>query len=389
MAKSKQSLALRSPITCKPLNLASKRALWPKTTELLSLEFQLVPRATCDLYPQYTIGLHAWFLQQIQTFDTTLSAYMHDSGAEKPFSLTGLDAQFVNHSQSLQLRKENTYCWRVNALCQPVVSGIACWLRQLPDELVLKNVSQNVPLEITSVRLALPATNYARLLKQSENRTGTLDFSFVSPTSFKRKGHHLPLPWPTNVFHSYLRRWNNFAKKPVDQTAFLDWIDSYVIIQRHQISSVKVAAGKRGSVTGFTGVVSYALDRKAAETPEFCTLFYALSQLAPYCGTGHKTTFGLGETQLGFTENALPQVPAKQQILAERIEALKALFMSQRKRQGGDRALHTAETWATILARREQGDRLDAIAHDMDLPYETAKTYSKLARRAVRASDLA
>ena len=174
-------------------------------------------------------------------------------------------------------------------------------------------------------------------------------------------------------------------KSPLNKQTFLDWIDTHVILSQHQLASVKVAAGKQGSVTGFTGAVVYTLDRKAAEQPDFCALFYALTQLAPYCGTGHKTTFGLGETHLGWRSSQPEnQLPSAQQLLAERIEDLTELFLSQKKRQGGQRATETAQRWATILARRESGDGLDAIAQDMDLPYETAKTYSKLARRAIK-----
>ena len=365
----------------KPLNLSSTRAPWPQSTDLVSLKFALQPRNDCELYPQYTIGLHAWFLQQIQTFDPALSAYMHDSGAEKPFSLTGLSGQFVSHAQQLQLQKDKTYHWKINGLNQTVAQGIGKWLKQLPDEIDLRNA----PLMIDAVRLAQPATTYTKLLQLGKEKSGSVNLSFISPTSFRRKGHHLPLPWPTNVFHSYLRRWNNFAKKQIDQTAFLDWIDRHVVIQRHQLESVKVAAGKQGSVTGFVGAIAYTLDRQAPDQPDFCSLFYALTQLAPYCGTGHKTTFGLGETQLGWRGTAsTPALPTKQQLLAERIDQLTQVFLAQKKRKGGDRARKTAETWATILARREQGDGLDAIAQDMSLPYETAKTYSKLARRALR-----
>ena len=160
------------------------------------------------------------------------------------------------------------------------------------------------------------------------------------------------------------------------------------MIERHHLSSAKVAAGKQGSVTGFMGAVTYSLSRSAADNLEFQTLFYALARLAPFCGTGHKTTFGLGETWLGWqeAENSIT-VPALQQILAERIEELTDLFLSQKKRQGGSRAQDTAQKWATILARREQGDSLAAIASDMDIPYETAKTYSKLARKALKDSE--
>ncbi len=199
-----------SPSTS-PLNLSSGRALWPKATELISLGFTLQPRFNCELYPQYTIGLHAWFLQQIQTFDPDLSAYMHDSGAEKPFSLTGLSSsqvgdqvggQFVSHAQQLQLTKDKTYHWKVNALNQTVTQGIGKWLKQLPDEIDLKNA----PLIINAVRLAQPATTYSKLLQLGKEDSSSVSLSFISPTSFRRKGHHLPLPWPTNVFHSYLRR---------------------------------------------------------------------------------------------------------------------------------------------------------------------------------------
>ena len=365
------------------LNLSAK-TYWPKTTELVSLEFVLKPVANTDLYAQYTIGLHAWFLHQIQDIDPELSAYMHNGESEKPFSMTGLDGQFVAQSQSLQLQRNKLYRWRVNGLCKPVVQGIASWLRQSPNEIRLKNS----PLAIESVTVAYPPTTYTKLLQQGQDGEGSISLSFHSPTSFRRKGHHLPLPWPTNVFHSYLRRWNHFSNKPGNQEDFLDWVDTYVIITQHHMSTDKVAVGKRGSVTGFTGAVTYAIDRRGITEKPFVDMFYTLTQLAPYCGTGHKTTFGLGETQLGWhTSQAAPQVPTQQRLLAERMDELTEIFLSQKKRQGGRRAIDTAETWATILARREQGDSLQEIANDMELAYETTKTYSKLARRAMRESE--
>ncbi|MEM9808692.1 MAG: CRISPR system precrRNA processing endoribonuclease RAMP protein Cas6, partial [Cyanobacteria bacterium P01_D01_bin.56] len=151
------------------------------------------------------------------------------------------------------------------------------------------------------------------------------------------------------------------------------------------VDGVGDSSGKQGSVTGFTGAVTYAIDRRGITEKPFVAMFYALTQLAPYCGTGHKTTFGLGETQLGWhTSQTAPQAPTQQRLLAERMDELTEIFLSTKKRQGGRRAIDTAETWATILARREMGDPLQEIADDMELAYETAKTYSKLARRTMR-----
>jgi CRISPR-associated endoribonuclease Cas6 len=89
-------------------------------------------------------------------------------------------------------------------------------------------------------------------------------------------------------------------------------------------------------------------------------------------------------------ESQAPAVPALQTLLAERIAELTALFLAQRKRTGGNRASYIAETWATILARRELGESLQAIAEDLEMRYETVKTYAKLARQELRKlqSDL-
>lgn len=64
-----------------------------------------------------------------------------------------------------------------------------------------------------------------------------------------------------------------------------------------------------------------------------------------------------------------------------------ALFTAQRKRTGGDRADKIAATWATILARREIGESLQVIAQDLEMPDTTAKTYVKLARRALKPEN--
>lgn len=354
---------------------------WPKKTELVGLEFSLLAEADYELYPQYTIGLHAWFLQQLQAFDATLSAQLHDEEAEKPFAITGLNGQFVTHSRSLQLQKGKTYRWQVTGFSQPTIAGLATWLKTPPAVIELKNA----PLKVQKIAIAPAATTYQQLA-ESPIVGNSFSLTFTSPTSFRRKGHHLPLPWPRNVFHSYLRRWNLFSGEAVSQDAFLDWIDEHVVIQRHQLQSVKVAAGKRGSVTGFTGAIAYGLTRKAAAHEDFHRLFFSLGRLAPYCGTGHKTTFGLGETIAGWHVKAAETVavPSAQGLLAERIEELTTLFREQRQRTGGSRAQDTAEKWATIVARRELGDSLQDIAHDMGMSYETVKSYGKLARRSLR-----
>jgi CRISPR-associated endoribonuclease Cas6 len=354
---------------------------WPAKTELISLELQLQPPQTLVLPENYTTQLHSWFLDQVRRINPTLSAYLHDGQSEKPFTIARLNDSTTPHGKSLQFSPDQIYQWTITALSSDVAAWFQAWLQQAPTELQLRTGS----FTIKSWSISLAPKTYAGLLPKTIPDPPTIALSFRSPTSFRRKGTHFPLPLPFNLFHSYLRRWNNLSGLAVAQDEFLTWIDESVVILRHQMRSHKVSVGKSGSVTGFTGTVQFGLTRKALQNTEFVKLFLALGKLAPYCGTGHKTTFGLGQTRLGWLLDAEP-APAPitlETILAQRIAELTDIFTAQRKRTGGDRAAAVAQTWATILARRELGEGLGAIAQDLKMPYETVKTYVKLARRAL------
>lgn len=74
----------------------------------------------------------------------------------------------------------------------------------------------------------------------------------------------------------------------------------------------------------------------------------------------------------------------KQTLLAKRIEQLTERLMQGQKRTGGERASRVCQTQATILARQETGESLKAIASDLEMPYETVKTYVKRARYTLK-----
>lgn len=358
---------------------------WLDDTDMVGLELELSPTSDTYLDAQYAVRLHAWFLDRVRQTNPELSAYLHDGESEKPFTISGLEGNLLTSGKDFQLQANQTYRWYVTAVSQPVVQWLSQWVKQLPAAIELRNAPA---LQIRGCKIALSPNTYRELFQFQTNQSPTVKLSFLTPTSFRRKKHHFPLPVPVNLFHSYLRRWNDFSGIPFEQESFLAWIDENVLIYRHRLESAKVAAGKKGMVTGFTGAIELGLATEAAKQPHFVQLFYALLRLAPYCGTGHKTTFGLGQTRFGWLgESAEIAQPAVQNLLAERIEQLTQLFMETQKRTGGDRARQVCETRATILARRELGESLQTIATDLEMPYETVKSYAKLARRALKSPE--
>jgi CRISPR-associated endoribonuclease Cas6 len=359
---------------------SSAKISLPTDTELVGIVFNAVPLGNYTIFPEYAKGLHAWFLNQVQQTNPDLSTYLHDGESEKPFTISRLQGKLLSNGTKLQLMENSNYQWYLSALSSRLVEWMADWLQNLPKTIELRNA----PLQIKSVEVAHQPTTYKQLLEnQIKNQAkNSLSLSYISPTSFRRKKHHFPLPLPFNIFHSYLRRWNDFSNLPVEQDLFLEWVDENVIIQRHQISTTKVAGGKRGLVTGFTGAVEFGLGKDAFLNPEYVNLFKALGQFAPYCGTGHKTTFGLGQTRLGWLiESEKIEIVSLHELLAQRIAQITEILMSKQKRTGGERAIAVCEKRAVIMARRETGESLQDIATDLEIPYETVKTYVKLTRK--------
>ncbi len=359
---------------------------WSLETELVCLTLRLTATANSTLPDNYTIALHAWFLHQVRNDDRQLSSYLHDGQAEKPFAISPLQGQFQTNAKKLQVIAGNTYTWSIAALYPSLCQWCDRWLSKPPQTVDICDTS----FKLDRVAIAWPPTTYSQLWSEPLPPQRNFSLTFLTPTSFRHKGHHLPLPIPANIFHSYLRRWNNFAPEPFDQESFLAWVDQNVFVSNYNLTCVRTAVGKQGFVTGFTGTVEFGVNYSAKNNPDFERLLYTLIRLAPYCGTGHKTTFGLGQTQLGGheVENIASSVRSPlQEHLFARIEYLTDVFRHTRKNPESDRTTHTASIWATILARRELGESLEAIALDLEMPYETVKSYCKLARKALNLAE--
>jgi len=360
---------------------APKHPAFPPNTELVALEFTLHTEQALSLPANYPKNLHAWFLRTIEQVNPTLSAFLHDSQTEKAFTLSPLFGSLESTRGQLIAPKGTIYHWSLSALYRPLCQWLGLWLQQAPRQIDLHVGS----LSIDRVSVSAPPTTYEALWAAPLPQRRNFCLSFLSPTGFRHKGHHLPLPIPESVFQSYLRRWNVFSERKYDPADFLAWVDEMVFVSDYELICTKTTASKQGTVTGFTGNVEFGVTGHAQDNPEYYRLLHALVQFAPYCGTGHKTTFGLGQTRLGSARPTPPPQAITQ--LSDRIATLTDCFLALKKRKGSKRAIESAELWATILARRELGESLQAIAIDLEMPYDTVKTYIKLARRALATTN--
>lgn len=375
--------------------------------ELVGVQLEIEPIEDGQLPSNYTYFLHAWFLDQVREMSPVLSKELHDNQEEKAFTLSGFLGNVEMQEQRVWFRSEERYCFVITGLNALVCQALGEW--QIPQEMVL----QGMRFGIVGVWQVLPGLTYDEMWERPTG--GDLSLTFVSATGFRKSGNHMPLPIPENVFHSYLRRWNVFAPIEFEQDDFLKWVNECVVIVRHEVRSMKVQAGKLGSVTGFVGLLELGLTGKASEEPEYVQLVRTLVACAPYFGTGHKVTFGLGQTRSGWLRDEIARpvaelivkpiankitkpivkanvesianretvVSARKALIEVRRAELEVIFFGVKARKGGDRARKAAQIWALILARYEVGESLKAIAVDLELPYETVKKYVQLARKVL------
>ena len=122
--------------------------------------------------------------------------------------------------------------------------------------------------------------------------------AFVSATTFAAGRLDSPLPEPNAVFHSWLSRWNDFAPPNCRMSAsLLDVVREHVAVAEIRNMHTERHDLGRSSPVGCVGQVTYAVVRSQSLSRAEVTQINALASYAEFCGTGRKTTLGMGQTR--------------------------------------------------------------------------------------------
>ncbi|WP_114314120.1 CRISPR-associated endoribonuclease Cas6 [Thermus caldifontis] len=175
----------------------------------------------------------------------------------------------------------------------------------LREELYAKLSPRLFALEGQSVRLGRPfrvkavvqeghpwagLTTYPRLFRAPEGPD--LPLRFFSPTFFRRKGVHYPLPEPRLVLESLLRRLEGLADLPAPEEVREALLEGTTV---RWFEGKTVRAEAEVEAVGFVGRVVYHLPKA---TEEELSWLWALGRFAFYAGVGAKTALGYGRVKL-------------------------------------------------------------------------------------------
>ena len=270
-----------------------------------SLVLNLLPQS--PIPPQFLTGrhLHALFLTLVSSVDRNLGNYLHDSSADKAFTLSPL--QISRQPKSIGSR-DNTLQWERKTV---IPAGTPCWWRisLLDDTLFtqLNNLWLNLnpkhpwhlgpaDLYITSI-LGTPQSTqpwantvpYAALYEQASDSNRMIALSFATPTAFRQGQYDTVLPTRESVFNSLLNRWNKYSDLKIDNIPVDSMFSSFVNLR------TEILADSRSKFIGVVGEVSYRL--LGDLEPSAIKNVNTLAEFSLYSGIGRKTTMGMGMTR--------------------------------------------------------------------------------------------
>ena len=263
--------------------------------EIYSITVALKPVAEALISHTQGYQAYALFLNLLKASNPGLAEELHGADGVKPFTVSPLKGKFGRAESGLRLEPRSKYSLRLTFLRGDVLAHFLDGALKWGDKpLKLGSAALRMEEIETVAAKKSPASfqSYRGLLENaSTERHVTLEF--LSPTAFRSGGkRNVLFPEPGLIFGSYLSRWQAFSPVTLDNS-ISPWVNG-MVVARYRLETRILHFGSYQEV-GFTGRCRIELDRNTPE--EVVLALNALADFAFYCGTGAKTTMGMGQTR--------------------------------------------------------------------------------------------
>ena len=283
---------------------------------LVSLTVHLFPIENTVLPPTMGHYIHAAFLNILGQADAKLLERLHADEPCKPFTVSPLQGRFDKQGKGKILIRSGTECWmRFTILDDELIAIFSRFFLESESSMLRLGGSA---FQVTEVTLNgnganggwSSCTSFEEILDCS-SPFDRLNIRFYSPTAFRvhdrttKEAHNYVFPDQFHCFQSWLRKWNALSQTPFDENGILDFVQKRIRFSRYSIKT-KVMNFGRYKQLGFIGDCEYQfLDNVSRsgsgetnrELQELLKQADALANFAFYCGTGYKTTMGMGQTR--------------------------------------------------------------------------------------------
>lgn len=263
--------------------------------ELYSISVTLQPLSEAIISPTQGYQTYAFFLNVMKTSSPLVSEELHDIDGPRPFTISPLHGKFLRKKDGLVVLADNHYSFRMTFLKSDVFAHFLDGANKWGSKLVQIGPASFKVDKIDTLPAPSPAACFSSFQQLYDNASldTQIGLEFQSPTTFRSGGkRNVLFPEPSTVFIGYLIKWQAFSKIKID-LGIDEWLTK-AIVSRYDLET-RMLDFNGYQETGFVGKVCFELDKNTP--PETAHLINALADFAHFCGTGAKTTMGMGQTQ--------------------------------------------------------------------------------------------
>ncbi|MCG9131548.1 CRISPR-associated endoribonuclease Cas6 [Candidatus Poribacteria bacterium] len=271
----------------------------------ISTLISLIPETDVTLRPTMGHHAHAAFLAIMRESDPNLAETLHAQSTQKPFTVSPLIAEGKKRGNLLHIRAGTDCKLRFTFLDDALFQhfGKAFLTLTMPPVRLGEAVFQvrQMVSYATEERSWSKSETYAELVQSAKTDT-RMSFKFYSPTAFRRltpRGQktrndaYLDLD---RCYQSWINKWNAFAPIKLDKTEILAFISDHAQVTSVTTESRALNFGRHTEV-GWVGTCAWVFYPEDSLDTALLQTANCLANFAFYCGTGYKTTMGMGQTR--------------------------------------------------------------------------------------------
>ena len=244
-------------------------------------------------------AVHGFWYKQWESFDSGTADALHDETQVPPFSLSPL-MQLPRPQNGITRVTRGISAWfRVATLNRQLSEKlITHWTANLPKEIELAGIKWT----ITGIAETPEKHPWARQISYQDLASRHLfnnrppsrwKLAFETPLTFNSGLGHLPFPLPNNLIGSWMRRWQAFAPLALPEE-LPQSVREQLMVNHFDMRTIPLRQGKRLIIGGAGSYSLKAIKMPASERAQVDLL----ANYAFFCGSGYKTTQGMGMTKL-------------------------------------------------------------------------------------------
>ena len=283
----------------------------------ISAVIHLSPPEDVTLRPTMGHHAHAVFLSLLRIGNSKIAEQAHATSLQKPFTVSPIIARGTRNRNQLHLQAGTECKLRFTFLSDALFAHFAplFFTDPLPSiRLGPATFLVNRLITTASETAGWGSTiTYEELIETAETKN-RMRVRFYSPTAFRaltprgQARRDEPTINLVRCYQSWVNKWNTFAPVQIGKEKLLEFVANYAGLTAIDSKNRVLDFGKH-KIAGFVGSCAYRffIEQQKADGDDLEMLrqINLLTDFAFYCGTGYKTTMGMGQTRRDQSDSVL------------------------------------------------------------------------------------